>query len=82
MHSKNDALFSHKNLIAIGWPEMGELIQISDNRETFKEKYNEIYPLSKKNTISMNAGMIYRFCCEIKEEDHIVFPSKEDCKII
>ena len=44
IHTRDDRLFLEDNVIAIGWHEIGDLSLIGNNRESFKEKYREIYP--------------------------------------
>lgn len=44
-----DKLFLNKNnpSIAIGWPEMGDLTLLKQNREDFKDKLKKAYPDTK-----------------------------------
>jgi predicted Mrr-cat superfamily restriction endonuclease len=58
-------------MIAIGWPEMGDLSKIEANREAFKRKYMQVYPDAKKGSVATAAGMLYRFCCETQAGDYI-----------
>lgn len=81
IHTKDDNLFLHKNVIVIGWKEMGDLKKIRPDREDFKEKYSEVYPEAKKGSIATSAGMLYRFAYEVEVGDHVVFPSKIDRQI-
>lgn len=81
IHTMNDSLFLHENVIAIGWKEMGDLREIEDNRDAFKKHYNETYPDVKKGSIATSAGMLYRFVYEVQIGDYIVFPSKIDRRI-
>ena len=57
---------------------MGDLNQITDSREAFKEKYAEVYPEAKKGAIPTSSGMLYRFCHEVQIGDYVVYPSKVD----
>lgn len=81
IHTMNDALFLNDNIIAIGWRDMGDLKQIEGNRDAFKERYNKVYPDSKKGTVANGAGMLYRFVYDVQIGDYIVFPSKIDRRI-
>ncbi len=81
IHTQDDDLFLKKDLIAIGWGEMGDLNQIEANREAFKKKYITTYPNVKKGSIATGAGMLYRFCHEVQTGDYIVFPSKSNREI-
>jgi restriction system protein len=76
IHSQNDSILLDQNVIAIGWPEMGDLGCIENSREAFKEKYSQVYPDASKGSVGNSAGMLYRFCHEIQVGDYVVFPSK------
>ena len=76
IHTMDDNLFLHQDVIAIGWREMGDLSQIPADRDAFKEKYLEVYPDSKKGGIANGVGMLYRFTYEVEIGDYVVFPSK------
>ena len=78
IHTKDDNMFLQKDVIAIGWKEMGDLSKIDANRDAFKEKYLQIYPDAKKGSVANGAGMLYRFVCEVQIGDYVVFPSKID----
>ena len=81
IHTKDDNLFLQKDVIAIGWKEIGDLSKIKAERDAFKEKYAQVYPDAKKGSIANGAGMLYRFACEVQIGDYVVFPSKIDRKI-
>lgn len=78
IHTKDDNMFLQKDVIAIGWKEMGDLSKIDANRDAFKEKYLQIYPDAKKGSVANGAGMLYRFVYEVQIGDYVVFPSKID----
>lgn len=81
IHTKDDNMFLQKNIIAIGWKEMGDLSLIQADREAFKDKYTKVYPDAKKGNIANGAGMLYRFAYEVEIGDYVVFPSKFDRQI-
>ena len=81
IHTRDDNLFLHQNVIAIAWKDMGDLSKIPATRDSFKEKYLEVYPTAKKGSIASGAGMLYRFAHEVAVGDYIVFPSKIDRQI-
>ncbi len=81
VHTQDDKLFLEKNVIAIGWREMGDLSQLAASRDAFREKYEETYPDAKKQGIAIGTGMLYRFCHEMKIGDYVVFPSKSDRQV-
>lgn len=76
-----DTLFLKKNVVAIGWPEMGDLTQYKSDRELIKAKIPLVYPKEKLGAIPLNAGQLYRFACEMKVGDIVVYPSKQDKQI-
>lgn len=81
IHTQDDSLFLEDRLIAIGWPQMGDLSQIEANRDAFKEKYAQTYPDAKRGSIATGAGMLYRFCYETQVGDYVVFPSKSNREV-
>lgn len=81
IHTTDDSLFLHNNIIAIGWKEFGDCSSIEPTREAFKDHYCKAYPNAKKGAITTSAGMLYRFTHEMKVGDYVVFPSKVDRKI-
>lgn len=81
IHTMDDSLFLHNNVIAIGWKEFGDCKMLEPTREAYKAHYIKCYPDSKKGAIATSAGMLYRFAVEMKIGDYVVFPSKLDRKI-
>ena len=81
IHSQDDNLFMHDNVIAIGWSSMGDLNALEDSRDAYKAKYAEVYPDTKKGSVANSAGMLYRFTHEVQIGDYVVFPSKSDRQI-
>lgn len=81
IHTNDESLFLQNDIIAIGWPAMGDLCEIEGNRTVFKTKYAQVYPYSKKGTIASGAGMLYRFAHEVQKGDYVAFPSRSDRRI-
>ena len=81
IHTMDDHLFLNNNVIAIGWKAIGDLSLIEADRESFKDKYKQVYPESKPQAIPTSAGMLFRFVHEMQIGDYVVFPSKFDRKI-
>jgi restriction system protein len=71
-------LFLKKELIGLGWPEMGDLTQLKPDRESFKAKMILAYPNSKPGAVPVNAGQLFRFVYELKVGDIVIYPSKID----
>ena len=81
IHTTDDNLFLIQNVIAIGWKEFGDCSKLEPTRDAYKSHYLKVYPTAKKGAIATSAGMLYRFACEMKVGDFVVFPSKMDRKI-
>ena len=81
IHTTDDKLFLHDNVIAIGWREIGDLSKIDASRDAFKVRYSEMIPDAKKGSIATCSGMLYRFIHEVQVGDYVVFPSKSDRQI-
>lgn len=62
--------------VGIGWSDMGDLSQVSLNREAFKTAYRRTYPDEQETSVPVSAGVPYRFVCELKEGDGVIYPSK------
>ena len=74
IHTTDDKLFLHDNVIAIGWREIGDLSKIDASRDAFKVRYSEMIPDAKKGSIATCSGMLYRFIHEVQVGDYVVFP--------
>ena len=81
IHTMDDYMFLNRNLIAIGWKEMGDLSALDPERDAFKKKYMSVYPDAKLQAVANSAGMLYRFVHETKIGDYVVFPSKVNREI-
>lgn len=78
IHTKDESLFLNGNVIAIGWAELGDLSKIAPDRESFRERMSEAFPSSPKQSIANMTGQVFRFVCEVKVGDYVVFPSRND----
>lgn len=78
IHTRDDMLFLKQSIIAIGWPELGDLSNIAPDRESFREKMIEAFPDAKKQSIATMNGQVYRFAHEVQKGDYVVYPSKAD----
>jgi len=73
-----DSLFLKKNVIAIGWHELGDISSSGRDREALKAKIAETYPKAKPGAIPVHAGQLYRFITEMQPGDLVAYPSKID----
>jgi len=60
-----------KELIAVGWPEMGDLSDCK-SRDAIKARYAEVYPDHASGRVPVNAGQLYRFGHEIADQDYVL----------
>jgi restriction system protein len=75
-----DNLFLKKNVVALGWAEMGDLSKNKD-RDAFKKSVVQTYTDVKPGAIANYAGQLYRFVHEMKKGDLIIYPSKRDREV-
>ena len=45
IHTQDDKLFLHDNVIAVGWPNVGDLSKLESSREAFKQHYTSVYEI-------------------------------------
>lgn len=62
--------FRDNNLIAIGWPQLGDISGIS-NMEELRKKYEEGYPEETKMQVSMGVAQVWKFKDEMKKGDKV-----------
>lgn len=75
------SLFTKQDCVAVGWVDMGDLSQISPDREAFKQKVSQVYPTIKPGAIPNYAGQLFRFIHEMQIGDLIAYPDKFERKI-
>ncbi len=75
-----DSLFK-KGYIAIGWEEMGNMSSTKADREAFKAAVAKTYPQASPASVANQAGQIFRFVCEMKPGDMVVYASKRFRKV-
>jgi len=76
-----DSLFKKRNVVAVGWREIGDLSSIAASREAFKARVAEVYANEKPGAIPNYAGQLYRFVHEMRVGDLVVYPSKVDRQV-
>jgi restriction system protein len=67
-----------QGFVSIGWEDVGDLAALSPDREAFKQKLVEAYPDTKPGAVPVQAGVLFRFACEMREGDLVIYPSKTD----
>ena len=64
-----DSLFFKAKVIALGWPDMGDLSKLPSDRDAFKNQVAAVYPHKKPGAVPNNAGQMFRFVHEMKNGD-------------
>lgn len=67
--------------VGLGWSAMGDLLQIARSRDAFKAAYRRAYPNEPETSVPVSAGVPYRFVCEVRIGDGIVYPSKANRRV-
>lgn len=67
-----------KGWVYIGWPRVGDILQIPASRDAYKSAIASAYPEKKAGAIPVDAGTLYRFAHEIEAGDFVVYPSKHN----
>lgn len=70
-----------ESFVAIGWSQVGDLARIARDREAFKAAVAKTYPDIKPGAIPVVAGTLFKFACEMRPGDRVVYPSKIDRKV-
>lgn len=66
------------DFVGLGWPKIGNVMDLPQDREAIKAKLAENYPEAKKGAIPVWAGVLFRFAHEMQIGDGIIYPSKSD----
>ena len=51
VHTQDDYLFLHNDVIAIGWKDFGDLKAVENTRDAFKEKYAQVIPIQRNRLL-------------------------------
>lgn len=65
--------FLSKNIVAIGWPCIGDLSS-KNSRDEIKKSILTYYSYSSPQSLGQAAGNIYRFKVEMKKGDYVLVP--------
>lgn len=76
-----DTLFVKKNVVALGFVEMGDPTALPADRAAFTARVQEVYKDAKPGAIPIYAGQMYRFLHEARTGDLVAYPSQIDKKI-
>jgi restriction system protein len=67
-----------EGFVGVGWPAMGDLAAIPTNRDAFKARLQETHPHAKPGAVPVQAGVLFRFLCEMAIGDTVIYPSQPD----
>ncbi len=70
-----------KGAVAIGWPKVGKLSDLSTRAEV-KKRYRERHPEDSDNRVAVNAGQLYRFMAKIQQGDYVLTYDKSEREIL
>lgn len=76
-----DSIFLKEQQIGLGWQSIGDLNLIAPTRDAIKTELASKYPSKKSGAIPVDAGQLYRFAHEVKEDDIVIYPSRVDRQI-
>jgi restriction system protein len=77
-HSELDSLFLRRNTLAIGWATLGDLALLDCSPRAFEQRMAVCYPRKSAPAVGTTARQLYRFVCEMRENDIVIYPSKLD----
>jgi restriction system protein len=78
LHHTGGLDFVGRDLVAIGWPDAGDLTDVPDDREDFKARLRECYAGSSEPWVANAAGQLLRFRHVMQSGDLVVYPRKLD----
>jgi restriction system protein len=65
-----------RGYVAIGWPNMGDLAKLPDDREAFRERFQETHPgYHSERGMDEATGMLHRFAYGVRPGDLVVCPT-------
>lgn len=74
--------FKKKNVVAIGWMELGNLTKKSINKNDLINLTKEKYPDAREGQIVMSASQFYKFIKDIKIDDYVLTYNPNDRKYL
>ena len=69
------------NFACVGWPRLGNIFDLPEDREVFKARLKSAYPEKKPGAIPVDAGTLFRLAHEVEEGDVVVWPSKHNRRV-
>lgn len=78
IHHRGTHEFVGEGIVAIGWPDAGDLTDLADDRDRFKARLRESFPDRTEAWVANAAGQLLRFRHVMREGDLIVYSRKAD----
>lgn len=78
LHHAGGQPLVEEGAIAIGWVDAGDISDLSDERQEFKEHLRIRFPEKSDNWIANAAGQLLRFRHVMQPGDFVVYPRKSD----
>jgi predicted Mrr-cat superfamily restriction endonuclease len=78
LHHDGPRPLVEEGVIAIGWPSAGDLDELPDEREAFKDHLRFAYPHKTEPWIANAAGQLLRFRHTMQPGDLVVYPRASD----
>ncbi|MGB7589275.1 MAG: hypothetical protein WBM00_11260, partial [Solirubrobacterales bacterium] len=66
------------SILAIGWVDAGDLSDLPNDREAFKEHLRLKYPDRSENWVANAAGQLLRFRYVMRPDEIVAYPQKSD----
>jgi len=73
-----DTLFLGSNIVAVGWPELGNLGTVAQSKESLRQLVSATYPERSKASVAGATGQLYRFIAQMREGELVVYRSKQN----
>jgi len=70
--------FKEKNVVAIGWNDVGDLSNVEEDLNEIKERLKKQYPDDSKGKVNISAGQIYRFRYRFDKNDYVITYNPEE----
>ncbi|MFC1743111.1 restriction endonuclease [Candidatus Riflebacteria bacterium] len=64
--------FRKKNLVAIGWRELGDISKVASDKSRMIERVQDTYPDFKPGRITIVASQLLRFYNELRKNDYVM----------
>lgn len=80
-NDRPDLELVENGFVSIGWPGVGDLASLGDDKDVLKARVAEVFPDAKPGAIPVWAGVLRRFAFDIEIGDHVLYPHKPDSTI-